>query len=56
MPSVASEPFLHWLGEYMSVSESIFWKEEIARMFLENSFLFYQTKGTKQCIFNLVKL
>lgn len=56
MPAVASEPFLHWLGEYMGVSEHIFCKQEMARIFLQNCFWFYQTKGTMECLFYLVKL
>ncbi len=56
IPNVVTGENLKWLADAMAVPEGIFCEDKIAVEFLQNCFLLYQKKGTREGISMLVEI
>ncbi|NLK38425.1 MAG: hypothetical protein GX299_10160 [Epulopiscium sp.] len=48
--------FLLWLSKWVGIEYPLIWEEEKFKAFVKNSFAFYQKKGTKECMEQVLTL
>ena len=51
-----SGAYLKWLSKWTCAELPFYWEEESWKVFIKNSFRFYQKKGTKQCLEEVINL
>lgn len=52
----AEGDFLLWLSQWVAVEYPLMWDKEKRKIFIKNSFRFYQKKGTKECLEDVLEL